>query len=251
MYPAPTPRSLRIFTIRRSLCFFTLALGLLACQPDESPFKAEIERLQKEAKKQEGVIMSLQDGNKVMQQQINLLNEELRDAKKDVQRLETERTSLTAALAAQHAQSKKLAADAQRIAAKKAEAIAIFQLADKAGQVEEFPKSLSALSKAAEEALQRYGYTVKVSVKDHQRAVYVTDRKVSAPASLEVPGFRNQYVLSLQAVSSTSSRLSVKAEFERMAQGNRVLAAGPEETAEIERRLIAEIAKALNAPGKA
>jgi hypothetical protein len=46
------------------------------------------------------------------------------------------------------------------------------------------------------------------------------------------------------------TRLIVKAEFERMAQGNRILSAGSEDIAEIERRLIAEITKALTRSGK-
>ncbi|MDA2911309.1 hypothetical protein MYX04_10305 [Nitrospiraceae bacterium AH_259_D15_M11_P09] len=44
--------------------------------------------------------------------------------------------------------------------------------------------------------------------------------------------------------------LRVRADFEKIAQGNRVLHAGAKEIAEIERRLIAEIGKALAAPGK-
>ncbi len=44
--------------------------------------------------------------------------------------------------------------------------------------------------------------------------------------------------------------LRVRADFEKIAQGNRVLHAGAEETADIERRLIAEISKALAASGK-
>jgi hypothetical protein len=54
----------------------------------------------------------------------------------------------------------------------------------------------------------------------------------------------------LQALAPTRTRLSVKAEFERMAQGNRVLSAGAEEASEIERRLIAEIFKVLSRAGK-
>ena len=42
----------------------------------------------------------------------------------------------------------------------------------------------------------------------------VTDRKVSNPVSLEVAGFRNQYVIAVQAQPLNVTRLSVKAEFE-------------------------------------
>ncbi|OLB74502.1 MAG: hypothetical protein AUH96_03475 [Nitrospirae bacterium 13_2_20CM_2_61_4] len=90
---------------------------------------------------------------------------------------------------------------------------------------------------------------MRVSMKTDQRAVYVTDRKVSTPTSLELPGFRNQYLVSIQALPSNHARLSVKAEFEKIGQGGRVVVAGNEEIAEIERRLIGEIQHAL-APGK-
>lgn len=221
-----------------------------SCQPDESPFKAEAENLRKQVGKQESVIVSLQEGNKVMQQQINLLNQELRDAKKETDRVEAERKTLAAKLETQAAENKKLTAEAQRTAAKKAQVSQTLKIEDKGGQSEELPKPLAAVGKAVEEALARNGYAVKVSIKTDQKAVYVTERKVSAPASLEVSGFRNQYLVSLQALPSNGTRLSVKAEFEKLAQGGRVLAAGPEETAEIEQRLISEISKALAAPGK-
>jgi hypothetical protein len=56
--------------------------------------------------------------------------------------------------------------------------------------------------------------------------------------------------VSIQAQPTNTTRLSVKAEFEKLAQGGRILSVSAEETAEIERRLIGEISKALAAPGK-
>lgn len=222
----------------------------LGCKPDDSPLKEENATLRKQAAKQESVIVSLQEGNKVMQQQIDLLNQELREAKKGTERVEAERKALAAKLDALVADNRKLVAESERQAAMKAQASQTLRVEDKGGQSEELPQPLAAVSKAVEEALVRNGYVVKVGVRTDQHAVYVTQRKVSAPASLEVPGFRNQYLVSLQTLPTKGTRLSVKAEFEKMAQGNRILAAAPEETAEIERRLIAEIAKAAAAPGK-
>ena len=43
----------------------------------------ENQRLQKQVTKQDSLIVSLQEGNRVMQEQINLLNRELREAKKE------------------------------------------------------------------------------------------------------------------------------------------------------------------------
>jgi hypothetical protein len=221
------------------------------CKPGESPeLSQEIKSLRKLTAKQESVIVSLQEGNKVMQQQINLLNGELRDAKKETDRAEAERKALAAKLEAQTTANKRLTSESQRLAAKKAQAVPIMRIEDKSGQSEDLPHSLAAVSQAVERALSRNGYTVKVSVKAEEKAVYITERKVSAPASLEVPGFRNQYLVSLQTLPANGTKLSVKADFEKMLQGGRILTAGAEETAEIEKRLITEISKTVAPPGK-
>lgn len=227
-----------------------LVLSVTACQPDESPLKSENETLHKQADKQESVIVSLQEGNKVMQQQIDLLSKELREAKQQVERVMGERAALTTRLDEQEGKTRKLAVDAQRIAEKSMQLNNAVRVDDKGAASEEMPAPLASVTKALEDALAKNGYGIRAGIKTEQKAVYVTDRKVSEPASLEVPGFRNQYVLFLQVVAPTRTRLSVKAEFERMAQGNRVLPAGGEEVAEIERRLIAEISKALTRAGK-
>ena len=200
---------------------------------------------------------SLQDGNKVMQQQIDLLNQELRDAKKQAEHaqaeakaLQVEAKALGTKLDSQLAESKKLSGEIQRTAAKAAQATDNIRVEEKGSQVEDLPRPLAAVGKAAEEALARNGYRVKVSVKTDQKTIYVTERKVTTPTSLETSGSRNQYVVSLQAMPSNVTRLSVKADFERLAQGGRILAVDAEETAEIERRLIAEIGKAVASPSK-
>ena len=200
---------------------------------------------------------SLQDGNKVMQQQIDLLNQELRDAKKQAEHaqaeakaLQVEAKALGTKLDSQLAESEKLSGEIQRTAAKAAQATDNIRVEEKGSQVEDLPRPLAAVGKAAEEALARNGYRVKVSVKTDQKTIYVTERKVTTPTSLETSGSRNQYVVSLQALPSNVTRLSVKADFERLAQGGRILAVDAEETAEIERRLIAEIGKAVASPSK-
>ncbi|MDQ1290548.1 MAG: hypothetical protein QG615_338 [Nitrospirota bacterium] len=200
---------------------------------------------------------SLQDGNKVMQQQIDLLNQELRDAKKQAEHAQAEAKALQAEakalgtkLDSQLAESKKLSGEIQRTAAKAAQATDNIRVEEKGSQIEDLPRPLAAVGKAAEEALARNGYRVKVSVKTDQKTIYVTERKITTPTSLETSGSRNQYVVSLQALPSNVTRLSVKADFERLAQGGRILAVDAEETAEIERRLIAEIGKAVASPSK-
>lgn len=220
------------------------------CKPNDSPLKEENERLREQAAKQDSVIVSLQDGNKYVQQQINLVTQEMRGAKKDLERVESERKMLAARLEAQVSENRKLALENERLANKKALAEQALRVEDKGGQSEDLPKSIAVVCKATEEALSRHGYTLRVSVRMDQKAVYVTERKSSPPASLEVSGFRNQYLVSLHALPSNRTRVHVKADFEKMAQGNRVVAVGPAETADIERRLITEIIKSLSAPGK-
>ena len=230
------------------LAILVLYFSTSSCKPDDSPFKAENETLKKQVTKQESLLSSLQDGNKVMQQQIDLLNQELRDAKKATEAAKVESRHLAEQLETQLAQAKRMRADVQRTAA--AQAAQNLKVDEKGAQFAALPRPLGAVARVVEEALARNGYQLKVSIKTDQKAVYVTERKVSSPASLEVAGFRNQYLISLQALPADLTKLSVKAEFEKVAQGGRILSVSAEETAEIERRLIGEVGKALEAPGK-
>ena len=225
-----------------------LVLTLHGCKPDESPFRAENESLKKQVTKQESLLSSLQDGNKVMQQQIDLLNQELRDAKKATEAARLETKQLTEQLDAQLRQTKRMSVEVQRTVA--AHAAHSMRIDDAGAQADTLPRPMGAVAKVVEEALVRNGYQIKAGLKTDQKAVYVTERKTSNPASLEVAGFRNQYLIALQALPANVTKLTVKAEFEKVAQGGRILSVSPEETAEIERRLIGEITKALEAPSK-
>lgn len=207
-----------------------LFLALSGCNPDDSPIRADNEVLKKQVARQESLLSSLQDGNKVMQQQIDLLNQELRDAKKLNEELDQQLDEAKEMIGTQVAQSLKVE--------------------DKDAQSETLPRPLEIVAKVAEEALARNGYRLKVSVKTDQRAVYVTERKISNPATLEVTGSRNQYLVALEALPNNGTKLAVKAEFERIAQGGRVLSVSAEETMEIEQRLIRELSKALATPAK-
>lgn len=223
-------------------------LVLSACKPDDTPFRAENDALKKQLARQESLVSSLQDGNKVMQQQIDLLNQEMRDAKKAAESAKAEAKTAAEQLEHQLVQARKLTADIKKTAIEQAaQNILIDQ---KGAQFEDLPRPLTVVTKTVEEALVRNGYHVRVSIKADQKAVIVTERKVSNPVSLEVAGFRNQYVIAVQAQPLNVTRLSVKAEFEKLAQGGRILSVSPEETAEIERRLIGEVSKALAAASK-
>ncbi|HEX9153968.1 MAG TPA: hypothetical protein VF819_00310 [Nitrospira sp.] len=235
-------------SIRVSFLSIAALLALVGCKPDESPFKAENETLRKQLARQESLVTSLQDGNKVMQQQIDLLNQEIRDAKKAAESAKGEARAAAEQLESQLVQARKLTADIKRTAIE--QAAQSIRIESKGAQTEDIPRPLNTVAKTVEEALARNGYQVKVSIMADQKAVFVTERKVSNPASLEVAGFRNQYVVSLQAQPTNVTRLSVKADFEKLAQGGRILSVSAEETAEIERRLIGEVSKALASPNK-
>lgn len=225
-----------------------LLLSTGGCQPDDSPIKAENDALKKQVAKQESLLSSLQDGNKVMQQQIDLLNQELRDATKATESAKIETQNLAERLEMQLDQSKRMNTEVQQMA--EARAAQNLKIDDKGAQFETLSRPLGTVSKIVEESLARNGYQLKVGIKTDQKAVYVTDRKVSNPVSLEVAGFRNQYLISLHALPGNGTKLGVKAEFEKVAQGGRILSVSAEETVEIERRLIGEISKALEAPSK-
>jgi hypothetical protein len=240
-------------TSSRRLALLLLATLIAAgssCKPDHSPIKEENERLREQVAKQEALVGSLQEGQKFYQQQSTLLTHEVREAKKETERLDAERKALAAKLEAQLAENLKLTNENRRMSAIATEADRSLRVEDVGGQSEEFSQALTAVCQATEAALGRNGYSLKISVRIDQKALYVTDRKTSPAVSLELPGFRNQYFVSLQTLPSKRTRLSVKAEFEKMVQGGRVLPAATEDVGEIERRLIAEIHKVLAAPGK-
>ncbi|MEK7869134.1 MAG: hypothetical protein AAB271_02275, partial [Nitrospirota bacterium] len=173
---------------------------------------------------------------------------ELRDAKKATESAKAEMSQLTDQLNTQLAQAKRASAEAVKTAA--TQAAQQLRIEEKGAQAETIPRPLTAVAKTVEEALAKNGYPIKVSFKSEHKAVYVTERKISNPASLEVAGFRNQYLITLQTLPANTTRLGVRAEFEKVAQGGRILSVSQEETAEIERRLIGEIHKALESPSK-
>lgn len=232
----------------KTIGFLMLFLAVFGCAPDESPLKTENETLKKQIARQESLLTSLQDGNKVMQQQIDLLNQELRDAKQATESAKASTSRLSELLDDQLAQTKRMNVEIQRSAA--AQAAQNVKIDDKGAQFDTLPRPIGTVAKVVEEALSRNGYQLKAGIKTDQKAVYITERKISTPASLEVAGFRNQYLISLQALPANVTKLGVKADFEKVAQGGRILSVSAEETAEIERRLIGEIGKALETPGK-
>lgn len=225
----------------RSLGILAVLMMTAGCIPDDNSVRIENEALKKQVAKQESLLSSLLDGNKVMQQQIDLLNQELRDAKSTVEATKAEAKQQTEQLELQLTETKRMMATQMTESLK---------VEEKGAQSDTLPRPMPTVAKVVEEALARNGYQLKISVKTDQRAVYITERKVSNPTSLEVTGSRNQYLVSLQALPDNLTKLGVKAEFERVAQGGRILSVSREEMSEIEHRLINEINKALANPAK-
>lgn len=231
-----------------TVCLLGGILSVLGCGPDESPLRQENDGLKKQVAKQESLLTALQDGNKVMQQQIDLLNQELREAKHSTDSAKAEIARMTEQLTAQIAQTKRLGADAQKAAA--THAAQQLSVNDKGAQTETLAQPVATVATAVETALAANGYTLKVRWRSDLKAVYVTERKQTMPASLEATGSRNQYLITLSALPDHTTKLAVRADFERVAQGGKLLTVSPEETADVEQRLLGEIRKAIAAPSR-
>ncbi len=70
------------------------------------------------------------------------------------------------------------------------------------------------------------------------------------PVLLEIAGSRNYYVLAFHALSLNVTKLQVKADFEKLAQGGRLLSVNREEASEIERSLFREVNEAVASPSE-
>ena len=73
---------MHVLLIRVTLAFMAILclLALTACPQDQTALQGEALQLKKQTAKLESVIQSLQEGNKVLQQQINRLNQEARQS---------------------------------------------------------------------------------------------------------------------------------------------------------------------------
>lgn len=222
----------------------------------------ENQRLQKQVTKQDSLIVSLQEGNRVMQEQINLLNRELREAKKEFdQKLQAaremgdrrvaDRQQRAARISELERANRKLTGQTQWLRKQRAQFRKAFHVESKGAKTKILPQSLQAVAKATTQALSQHGYVMMARMVTDQKAVYVTEQKRALPPSLELQGFRNQYLVVLEKMGQDQTKLSVKADFERVAGGGRVLEARLEEISEIELRLIQKIEQALKHPEKA
>jgi hypothetical protein len=254
----------RVFSVLIAM----LLLFLTGCSQDNSGHHEENIKLKKQIAKLESVIHSLQEGNRIMQQQINLLNQEarktaesyeeqlrdaeatrqeqLRDAQAKMAELVNGPKKDVARIKTLEQQNRKLEGETKWLRSQRDQMRKALTLHQIGGQTMELPFSFSSVSKIIEEALTKNGYSILSSMQTDQQAVYITDRKTSLPPSLELPGFRNQYLLSIEKGPSEHAIVWVRAEFEKLSKNGQMFSAPQSEITEIELRLIQEIHQALS-----
>jgi len=257
----PTGKGLGIFIA-------ILILVLTGCPQENPGLQEENIQLKKQVAKLESVIHSLQEGNKIMQQQIDLLNQEARKTaesyEKQLQNLETTHEEHLRDAQAKMAElmnspkkdvariktleqeNRKLEGETKWLRSQRDQMRKTLTLQQIGGQTQELPFSFSSVTKIIEDALTKNGYSILSSMQTDQKAVYITDRKTSLPPSLELSGFRNQYLLSIEKGPSDHAILWVRAEFEKLSKNGQMFSAPQSDITDIELRLIQEIHQALS-----
>ena len=240
------------------------AIVLAGCPPDNTPLIEEKEQLKKQIVKQETMMTTLQEGNRVLQEQVDRLNQELRDNQQefatqlqrsqqtgqglstDKQNLLHQVTALTKENQKLQGENKKLKGDAQWLRKQRELFRKSLQTNLQTVNAKRLSHALPVVTKATTQALAQNGYEVMATMETDKKAVFVTERKTSASPSIELPGFRNQYLVELEGQPNNQTALKVKAQYEKVAQGGTILGVGQNEVAEIENRLIQAIQHALN-----
>ena len=230
---------------------------LAGCPQDEAPLlKEDNVELKKLTGKQESMIVTLQEGNRVMQEQVDRLNQELREEQKEQeeklksaqetgQGLATEQQTLTQQVTELTKENQKLKNDAQWLRRQREFFRQSISMHIEGGNAQKFTIGLSPLTETTKQALLQHGYSILAKMATDQNAVFVTERKTSASPSLELPGFRNQYLLVLEAVGQDATTLKVKAYYEKISQDGKILGVNENERADIELRMISAVEEML------
>jgi len=239
-------------TLGAVFCF----LVLTACPQDQTALQGETLQLKKQTAKLESVIQSLQEGNKVLQQQIDRLNQEARETEASyeakLQEAQSHITQLTntpkknvATIQSLEQKNTKLQKDAQWLRSQRDRMRKSLVMQQIGGQTHELPFAFSTVSTIMEDALTKNGYTVLTTMQTDKKAIYITDRKTSLPPSLELSGFRNQYLAMIEKGPADHTTIWVRAEFEKLSRNGHIFAAPQAELTDIELRLIQEIHQTL------
>lgn len=232
-------------------------LVLTGCPQQNSELEEANVQLKKQVMKLESFIQSLQEGNKVLQQQIDRLNqesreaeaaykEELRDAQAKMADLANSPKKDGARIEILEQEHRKLEGENKWLRSQRDQMRKTLILHQIGGQSQELPFPFSPASEIIEDALTKNGYSILSSMQTDQKAVYITDRKTSLPPSLELSGFRNQYLLSIEKGPSDHAIIWVRAEFEKLSKNGQMFSAQQSEITDIELRLIQEIHQALS-----
>ena len=259
--PATSQQTPGIFSWPRGKVFFFLVALLIpfltGCPEDHSAIQEENTKLTKKVDKLESFIQSLQEGNKVLQQQIDRLNqdarkaeathqEQLRDAQAKMTELVNSPKKDLARIKMLEQENRKLEGETKWLRSQRDQMRKALTIQQIGGQTQELPFSFSSVSTIIEDALTKNGYSILSSMQTDQKAIYITDRKTSLPPSLELSGFRNQYLLSIEKAPSDHAIVWVRAEFEKLSKNGQMFSAPQSEITEIELRLIQEIHQALS-----
>lgn len=245
-----------------SLSFLLIGfLGFLpilqGCPQDKTPLlEEENTELKKLAAKQESMIITLQEGNRVLQEQIDRLNQELREkkqafddklkvAKESGQDLATERQTLTQQVRQLTKENRKLQNDAKWLRRQRELFRQSISTQMDGANAQTFTLGMSPMIDATRQALSQHGYSILAKMATDQKAVFVTERKTSGSTSLELPGFRNQYLLVLEGVGQHATTLKVKAQYEKISQDGTILGVSQNEKADIELRMIRAVESIL------
>ena len=230
---------------------------LQGCPQDRTPLlEEENSELKKLGAKQESMIITLQEGNRVFQEQIDRLNQELREQQKELdqkiksaqetgQGLATERHALTQQVTELTRENRKLTKDTQWLRRQRELFRQSISTNISGANAQTFTIGLSPMIEATRQALLQHGYSILAKMATDQNAVFVTERKTSASPSLELPGFRNQYLLVLEGVGQQATTLKVKAHYEKISQEGKILGVSDNEKADIERRMIRAVEEVL------
>ena len=230
---------------------------LQGCPQDKTPvLEKENVELKKLTSKQESMIVTLQEGNRVMQEQVDRLNQELREEQKEQeeklksaqetgQGLATERHALTQRVTELSKENQKLKNDTKWLRRQRELFRQSISMHIKGGKAQTFSVGLSPITGATKQALLQHGYSILAKMATDQNAVFVTERKTSASPSLELPGFRNQYLLVLETTRQGAATLKVKAYYEKISQDGKILGINENERADIELRMISAVEEML------
>ncbi len=265
------PASHPPFTMISLLTRVAKALGVILCllfltacgddsnsthPQDQTTLQTEALQSKKRVARLESVIQSLQEGNTVLRQQIDRLNQDARETKTSYEAKLQEAESHIAQLANRpkkdedtirslEKKNKKLTGDAKWLRSQRDHMRQSLVIQQIGGQTHELPFKFSTVSTIMEDALTKNGYTILSTMQTDQRAVYITDRKTSLPPSLELSGFRNQYIAVIEKGPADHTTLWVRAEFEKLSRNGNIYSAPQAELTDIELRLIQEIHQTL------